>query len=133
MMYSVWNWNTGRYDYFRGDGPLPGTKAPSRARGSGVGGVRLEDALPLLPRDALKIGTGDDARGQVAVEGRVGSAATAGPGGAQHFQGFGADAVAAATAEPSFFQKNPWTATALLLGGVYVFYKVVVATSKAAW
>jgi len=128
VIYSVWNWDTGQYDYFRGDGAKPGTKvAGRRARGSGVGGVRLEDALPALPAGAVHIGAGPDARGRVAVEAAgagAGASASSAPG-ATHFQGFGADA----PAQP----QNPWLTVGIVLGGAWLAYRLLVSTSKVLW
>lgn len=135
-MYSVWNWNTGRYDYYRGDGAAPGTKVGGRrARGSGVGGVRLEDALPTLPRDAVLLGSGTDARGRVAVEPHSSATggASAGASGGTHFQGFGEDASAALALSPAPAQQNPWLTVGIVLGGAWLSYKLLVATSKALW
>lgn len=77
MVYSVWNWDSLRYDYYRADGgPLPGQPVLPKKRYKNGDSVRPEDVLPVLPGDALKIGSGDTAQGRVAVrsdEARLGA------------------------------------------------------------
>jgi len=113
MMYSVWDWNTGRYNYFRGFGEAPGIKAKPRFHGDGKTGVQLEDALPLLPSGAVKIGSGEDARGRVAIE-----------------RSALGEAPAVTSSTKTFYQESPWLATGLLLGGIALFYKVLVGVAK---
>ena len=68
MVYSVWNWDTLRYDYYRDDsGPRPGQPILARAKYKQGDSVRPEDILTILPDEALKIGSGDTAQGRVAV------------------------------------------------------------------
>lgn len=71
MVYSLWNWDTLRYDYYRDDsGPRPGQPVLARNKYKNGDSVRPEDVLPILPEDALQIGSGDAAQGRVAVRRR---------------------------------------------------------------
>lgn len=68
MVYSVWNWDTLRYDYLRSDSGLrPGEPVLARKRYQNGDSVRPEDVLPVLPEDAIRIGSGDTAQGRIAV------------------------------------------------------------------
>lgn len=68
MVYSLWNYDTLRYDYYRDDsGPKPGQPVLARAKYKGGDSVRPEDVLTILPEGALKIGSGEVAQGRIAV------------------------------------------------------------------
>jgi len=71
VIYSVFNWGTGRYRYYEGDGEGLGVRPRPRvvANDPGGKGRRLEDLLPVLPANARSIGEGDEPRGRLAVVG----------------------------------------------------------------
>lgn len=73
MIHSAWDWDQGCYHYFRspipasvgGWKPLTGLGIrPRSANGASVG-VHIEEALPLLPRNAVYVGSGAQAVGQL--------------------------------------------------------------------
>lgn len=69
MLYSVWNWDTLQYDYYRGGGLRPGQKPPARQIPSSQfganAGVQVEAALPTLPKGVVYVGSGAEAKGRV--------------------------------------------------------------------
>lgn len=79
-VFSVWDWDRMRYTYYRAV-TVPGDqggwtyKAPA-AVGVGGRGVSVEAVLRALPPDAKPFGTGDRAKGEIAV---VHGRATQGP------------------------------------------------------
>ena len=67
-VYSVWNWNKGRYDYYRSNRsrPVRSRVGYPAARGlKGVGEVP-EQSVHALPAGAQYVGEGDMAVGTVA-------------------------------------------------------------------
>lgn len=66
MIYSVFNWNTGKYDYYRGNGELPGQK-PKYRRNKQLKSVKIENVLPVVPSNSINIGSGNELFGRVAV------------------------------------------------------------------
>ena len=74
MNHSVWNWGKVRYDYYQspqqasigGWNPLTGLGLPPPVNKNGSPiGVDIEDALPMLPRNAKYVGSGPQAIGQI--------------------------------------------------------------------
>lgn len=73
MIHSVWDWDRLRYDYYRspryasvgGWKPLTGLGIPATPKKQVPVGVDIEDVLPVLPPDAVLIGHGVQAAGQV--------------------------------------------------------------------
>ena len=110
MIFSVFNWNSLQYDYYRADaGPAPGEPIRPRRRYQGGESVRPEDILPLLPVDAIKVGSGIEARGRLAVVD------------ATSFEGFGQ--------EPQ--QESSWFTPLLVVGAAYVAIKLLIAGAKS--
>lgn len=113
--YSVFNQDSAAYEYFRGDGPLWGERAPKRLMGDGRHGLPPESCLPRLPPGAIQVGAGPDARGIVATS----------------FSGFGdAGAPPPSPSGGTFVQKNPLAAVVLALGGVLLLYRLTVKVVK---
>lgn len=69
MRYSVWNWNKGVYDVYEAPGEAPGQRPRPRAKGQGVAGagVQPEMIMPVLPRDAVQVGSHETPQGRIAV------------------------------------------------------------------
>ena len=101
-MYSVFDLDSQRYDYFQAKGPELGQRVSLRARG--MAGVEPDAVLPRLPVDALHIGTGQDPRGILAV------------------RGFGSDG--SIIEGSSFLLDHPYLALGLIVSGVYLLYKI---------
>lgn len=72
MIYSVFNLDTVQYDYYRASGPKFAERAPVAHRGDGRTGVSVEDVLPQLPAGAVHEGSGQQARGIIAVHSGLG-------------------------------------------------------------
>jgi len=72
MDYSVWNWGSKRYDYYHTDSNAPFVPQ-SRSLPSSSFGIAPEDAAVRLPKDAIQIGSGKDAKGYIAIQGSEGS------------------------------------------------------------
>ena len=108
--YSVFNQDSAAYEYFRGDGPLWGERAPKRLQGDGRHGLPPESVLPQLPPGAVQVGAGPDARGIVATS--LG------------------DDVPPPPEPASFIQRHPLTAVGLALGGVLLLYRLTVKVVK---
>lgn len=105
-MYSVFNADSQRYDYFHAEGPELGQRV--RARKKGLAGVLPEAVLPLLPPSAIKVGQGRDPRGILAVRGAGG------------LSGFGADILE----DGPFVVQHPYIAAGLAIGGIVLVYEV---------
>lgn len=80
MKYSVWNYDTKRYDYYQSAG-ASGTHAgtPPRARGpkSDLGATPDQAAWPL-PSGAQKVGSGASPQGRIASLGDTSDSGTPG-------------------------------------------------------
>jgi hypothetical protein len=110
MIYSVFDWDSGKYDYYRGVGDKSGYRpVPHRVFNEPNGkGVPIEAALPVLPHDAQKIGRGENARGRVAVT----------------------QAESLAAYNP--LEKKPWVTLGLWVGAFIVGTKVITWIGKRA-
>lgn len=125
MIYSVFNWNSMNYDYFQSaSGAAPGNRAQPRRMFSGKEhGQRPEDVMPVLPDDAVLVGTGQDARGRVAVLGdEVMARGSSSVGQGSLISGYGA--------EPSFFEQNPYLSIGLVVGGSWLGFKLLIALAR---
>lgn len=92
MVYSVFNWRTGRYRYYEGDGEGLGVRPQPRVTPNDPGGKghRLEDLMPVLPAAARPIGDGAEPRGRLATTGDGNVELSSGPVyGASVADGFG--------------------------------------------
>lgn len=78
---SVWDWDNLRYDYYLIDGPanlggfrrLDGLGLSAPRTDSKSMGIDIEDALPTLPPNARKTGSGPTAKGTIyKIRGAVG-------------------------------------------------------------
>ena len=70
MIYSRWNWSSGKFDYFEADGDQLGNRPKSRVvinQPKSSHGVPVEAVLPIVPAGARQVGSGTAARGRVAV------------------------------------------------------------------
>jgi len=70
MIYSRWNWSTGKFDYFEADGDQLGNRPTSRVvlnQPKSSHGVPVEAVLPVVPAGAHQVGSGTQAKGRVAV------------------------------------------------------------------
>lgn len=70
--YSIYNYGTRKYDYYRGHGDGATHAAPSRIRGQSDIGAIPEQAAVILPAGAVKIGSGDLPRGRIATRDAMG-------------------------------------------------------------
>lgn len=118
MIYSVFNWSTQQYDYYQGSGIEPGDKVIPRVKSSGgnkkVAAKNLEDLLICLPSDAIRVGSGKDAKGQVAT--RIGDTVQT----TATSSGLGSE----------FFRENPWFSVGIAITGFFVFYRVMLGAVK---
>ncbi len=70
MIYSVYNYGSKRYDYYRTSSPGSTTHAgtPPHRMGSSPLGATPEQIAWSLPSDAVPCGAGDIARGRIATK-----------------------------------------------------------------
>lgn len=106
-MYSVFDFDSQRYDYYTAKGPNLGERAPIRARG--LAGVAPEHVMPKLPVNALYAGSGQDPRGILAV---------------QEFGYYGEEA--GTVDNQPFAVKYPGLAAAIAVGAVIALYKLTI-------
>ena len=127
MLYSVFNWRSGQYKYFRGTGEERGVRPKPRRLFDGPAsrGVPIEEALPLVPSGSVFLGSGMQARGRVAVEnGDTSTAEGLGPGAAA--AGLGADGT------ENTLATHPWWTLGLWLGAFAVGTKLAYWLGDAA-
>jgi hypothetical protein len=67
-VYSVWNWEKGRYDYYRSNRPRPPRQRTGYPRAKGLKGVGEvpEQSVQPIPAGAQYVGEGDDPIGTIA-------------------------------------------------------------------
>lgn len=113
MLYSAWNWNSQEYDLFESPkGEKPGQRPEPRRRLNGPGGrgVQLETLLPTIPRDAKQVGTSPFPRGRIALHW------------SSPVAGFGED--------DSPFVTHPWVTLGIIIGGVWLGHRVLLAIGR---
>lgn len=74
MIYSVYNWDNGAYDYYENRQPMPVADAPPKTRATlgrtaQSSGLAADDIATALPKDVKHVGSGAEARGAIAVSG----------------------------------------------------------------
>lgn len=137
MIYSVFDWNAGRYAYFDGPGERLGVRpAPRAILNDGNGrGHKLEDVLPTVPVGSTPAGTGTEAKGRIAVlspplRAQYGDQAADRGGygyGGGTLGGFGdeaADGLPGASATGNPLVDSPWLTLGLWAGAVLLGYKI---------
>lgn len=62
MIYSVWNWDKNNFTYYKSEADYA-----KRAMPLGSEPLAPEEAAVELPKDAVQVGEGEDARGMIAV------------------------------------------------------------------
>jgi hypothetical protein len=102
MIYSVFNWNTGRYRYFDGPGEGLGIRPQGKVLNDEHGHHQLESLLPIVPRGSRPAGDGDEPRGRIAVTGMDAGEGTAPSEGGSLISGFGAEPTASTSPWLSF-------------------------------
>lgn len=110
MIYSVFNWNTGRYRYFDGPGDGLGMRPSGKVLNDEHGHHQLESLLPVVPRGSMPAGDGDEPRGRIAVTGTDVGEGLAPGGGGSLISGFG---------EVTTATTSPWGS--LLLWGAVIY------------
>ena len=117
MIYSIYNWNTGQYDFFDskegerpGQRPLPRTKV-NQPNGKGY---QPESLMPILPRDAIPVGSGDVAKGRIAV----------------HWSSAAASLGAYKDPGESPLVHSPWLTLGLTVGGVLLSFRLLIAIAR---
>ena len=70
MIYSVYNWTKGRFDYYKDSLPMPVAESPkSRTIRQEKLGASPDGASESLPADAKLVGDGESAQGVIATSG----------------------------------------------------------------
>lgn len=113
MLYSVWDWNAKRYDvYDSPSGEKNGQRPEPRRKVNAPGGRgrQLEALLPVLPKDAVLTGHSEMPKGRIAIH--WSSSAV----------GLGAD--------ESPFVSHPWLVMGLIVGGVWLGHKMLLAVAR---
>lgn len=132
MIYSVFNWDKGGYDYYNASGDKFGNRPKARKvinQPNAKNGVPVESVIPLLPAGAVKSGSGNVAKGRIAILPNQSMSPNGQPGGAldpaSGLGGFGA-------LDENPLVNSPWVTLGLWVGAFLVGMKVIssIASSK---
>jgi hypothetical protein len=132
MIYSHFNWGSGRFDYYNAPGDQMGNRPKHRIvlnEPNSKHGVPVESLVPVIPSGARRVGSGKQAKGRIAVlpnevmsprgEKKGGAMDTAsGLGG---FEGL----------EDNPLIHSPWLTLGLWFGAFMLGYKVVTYVAKS--
>lgn len=132
MIYSRFNWDAGKFDYFEGPGDQLGNRPKQRLvlnQPNSKHGVPVEAVMPIVPAGSRKVGSGSQAKGRIAVmqnevmspSGQAGGAMDSASG----LGGFGADPL-----ESNPLVHSPWLTLGLWFGAFVIGFKVVSAIAK---
>ena len=133
MIFSRFNWNAGKFDYFEASGDMLGNRPKNRLvlnQPNSKHGVPVEAVMPILPAGARRVGSGSQAKGRIAVmpnevmspAGKGGGAMDAASG----LGGFGVDV----DLEGNPLVSSPWLTLGLWFGAFVVGFKVVSAIAR---
>jgi hypothetical protein len=116
MLYSVWDWNEQKYHVFEANGERPGQRPMPRRNGPGARGAgqQLESLLSVLPRDAVRVGTSENAKGRVAI----------------HFSSPAVGLGAYTDPRESPLVKSPWLTLGAGFLGIISVYKLLMAVAR---
>jgi len=127
MIYSHFNWNAGRFDYYDGPGDQMGNRPKARNvlnEPNSRHGVPVESVMPIVPSGARKVGSGMQAKGRIAVlPGEVMSPRGQKGGRMDTASGLGG-------LEDNPLVHSPWLTLGLWFGAFLVGYRVVMAIAK---
>jgi hypothetical protein len=115
MQYSIFNWSAQNYDIYESqNGEAFGQRPKPRRVGGGPNsnGQQLESLLPVLPNDAVLIGKSPVAVGRIAIHH---TSPAVGLGWSP---------------EESLLVTSPWKLLGFGALGIYVAYKLLIATAK---
>jgi len=128
MIYSRFNWNTAKFDYYEAGGDQLGNRPKSRVvinQPNSKHGVPAESVLPVIPAGARKAGSGTHAKGRIAVMSNEVMSPRGGGGGAMDSaSGLGG------ALEDNPLVHSPWLTLGLWFGAFIVGYKIIVGISK---
>jgi hypothetical protein len=126
MIYSVFNWDSGSYDYYNGSGDKLGNRPKARQvlnKPNAKHGVPVEAVLPVLPAGSARIGSGKQARGRIAIlPGQVMSPAGKRGGAMDTASGLG-DFGGDLSENP--LVDSPWLTLGIWFGAFFVGLKVI--------
>lgn len=124
MIYSRWNWNTAKFDYFEADGDQLGNRPKSRVvlnQPKSSHGVPVEAVLPIVPAGARQLGSGTQAKGRVAVlANEVMSPKGQSGGVVDASMGLGAFGL-----EDNPLVNSPWLTLGLWMGAFFIGVKII--------
>jgi hypothetical protein len=128
MIYSHFNWASGRFDYYDGPGDQLGNRPKYRNvlnEPNSKHGVPVESVLPIVPAGARRVGSGKVAKGRIAVlPGEVMSPRGEKKGGPMDTaSGLGG-------LEDNPLIHSPWLTLGLWFGAFIVGYRVITTIAK---
>lgn len=131
MIYSRFNWDAGKFDYYEGPGDQLGNRPKQRKvlnQPNSKHGVPVESVMPVIPPRARRVGSGNQAKGRIAVlPGEVMSPRGEGGGMIDASLGlgdFGEDL------ESNPLVQSPWMTLGLWFGAFMIGYKVISSIAK---
>jgi len=130
MIYSVFNWNSARFDYFDAPGDKFGNRPKSRLilnQPNSTHGVPIEALAPIVPAGARRAGSGTAAKGRVAVMANQ-VMSPAGKAGGALAPGLGLGGLGDLEDNPLI--SSPWLTLGLWFGAFVVGFKVISAIAK---
>jgi len=113
MRFSIWNWNKKSYDLFDSpNGEQPGQRPAPRSKVNDPRGKgrQLESLLPVLPKNAVLVGSSPKPQGRIAI----------------HFT----SSAVGLGAYDSLFVRSPWAVLAGIAAAVWAANKLLVAAAK---
>lgn len=131
MIYSHWNWNGGRFDYYEASGDQLGNRPKQRLvlnQPNSNHGVPVEAVMPVIPAGARRAGSGKQAKGRIAVmKSEVMSPAGQRGGAMDSASGLGGFD---GGLEDNPLIHSPWLTLGLWFGAFMVGFKVISYVAK---
>lgn len=128
MIYSHFNWNSGKFDYYEGRGDQLGNRPKARKvlnQQNSKFGVPVEAVMPVVPAGAARVGSGTQAKGRIAVMASEVMSPAGKPGGAMDSaSGLGG------ALEDNPLVASPWLTLGLWFGAFIGGFKIISIIAK---
>lgn len=129
MIYSHFNWESGKFDYYNAPGDQLGNRPKYRNvlnEPKSKHGVPVESVMPVIPSGAQRVGSGKVAKGRIAVL----SSEVMSPRGQKGGVMDTASGLGGLGLEDNPLIHSPWLTLGLWLGAFVIGYKVVSIIAK---